>query len=133
MRLLNSITLKLEEFIGNKIPKYAILSHRWDNEEFTYKDSQDSNGIDSILAGYQKIKGCCRQAVRDGHDYVWIDSCCIDKSSSAELSEAINSMFKWYQKAEVCYVYLSDVPSAHHDHREKDSPFRLSKWFTRGW
>lgn len=132
MRLLNTSTLKLEEFIGNKIPRYAILSHRWEEEEFTYKDSL-SQGIASILAGYAKIEGCCRQAAQDGHNYVWVDSCCIDKSSSAELSEAINSMFKWYQRSEVCYAYLSDVPNADDNHHRPDSPFRRSKWFTRGW
>jgi len=73
VRLLRISTFKLEEFIGNKIPKYAILSHRWEHEEFTYKDSQDSKGIESILVEYVKIKGCCRQVVRDGHEYVWVD------------------------------------------------------------
>lgn len=63
----------------------------------------------------------------------WIDSCCIDKTSSAELSEAINSMFKWYQKAQVCYAYLSDVASARQNPSDRYSDFRLTKWFTRGW
>lgn len=77
------------------------------------------------MAGYSKITGCCRQARLDGYEYAWVDSCCIDKSSSAELSEAINSMFKWYLDAEVCYAYLSDV--------EERSEFGRSQWFTRGW
>ena len=77
------------------------------------------------MAGYSKITGCCRQARLDGWEYAWVDSCCIDKSSSAELSEAINSMFKWYQDAQVCYAYLSDV--------EERSEFAKSQWFTRGW
>lgn len=133
MRLLNTSNLSLEEYVGSQIPKYAILSHRWEYEEYTYKDSQDSEGIESILAGYAKVKGCCMRAARDGHQYVWVDSCCIDKSSSAELSEAINSMFKWYRNSEVCYIYLSDVPDANAEHRAPQSAFRRSKWFTRGW
>jgi hypothetical protein len=62
----------------------------------------------------------------------WIDTCCIDKSSSAELSEAINSMFKWYNDAEVCYAFLSDV-NADEDPNAWPSSFRNSRWFTRGW
>jgi hypothetical protein len=82
--------------------------------------------------GYAKIQNCCRQALRDGYHYVWIDTCCIDKSSSAELSEAINSMYKWYAKAKVCYAYLNDVESTQ-DPRDNDSSFRTSEWFRRGW
>ncbi|PMD16890.1 hypothetical protein NA56DRAFT_730642, partial [Hyaloscypha hepaticicola] len=83
--------------------------------------------------GWSKVTGCCAQAALDGWEYVWIDSCCIDKTSSAELSEAINSMFRWYKKAEVCYAYLSDVSSASDDPRNFPSQFSQSKWFTRGW
>jgi hypothetical protein len=60
----------------------------------------------------------------------WIDSCCIDKSSSAELSEAINSMFQWYKNAQVCYAYLSDVSENEKDHEKEDSAFRNSTWWT---
>lgn len=88
--------------------------------------------------GYGKVRFCGEQAVRDGLQYFWIDTCCIDKSSSTELSEAINSMFRWYQNAERCYVYLSDVS---HDPSDGDNEgsqrwkpaFRKSKWFKRGW
>jgi hypothetical protein len=82
--------------------------------------------------GYTKIQNCCRQALRDGYDHVWIDTCCIDKSSSAELSEAINSMYKWYARAKVCYAYLNDVESTQ-DPRDKRSSFKKSEWFKRGW
>jgi hypothetical protein len=84
------------------------------------------------MAGYSKIKQCCAQAALDGYKYAWIDSCCIDKTSSAEFSEAINSMFEWYRDAQVCYAYLADVPSGE-DPRLENSAFRRSKWFTRGW
>ena len=83
-------------------------------------------------AGYKKIQYSCTQAVAYGLHYVWVDTCCIDKRSSAELSEAINSMYSWYQNARICFVYLADVtirvnvPIA-------DSAFTNSRWFTRGW
>ena len=133
MRLLNTTTLKLHEFIGDSIPEYAILSHRWENEEVSFQDLQA--GLAPQMAGYSKIKDCCDQAVRDGWEYAWIDSCCIDKTSSAELSEAINSMFKWYEDSQICYAYLSDVPGGEDakSHHMRDSKFRGSKWFTRGW
>ena len=98
-----------KDLIGDDIPKYAILSHTWgvDTEEVTFKDMIDGIGEDK--SGYKKIRFCAQQAADDGLQYFWVDSCCIDKSSSAELQEAINSMFRWYQNATKCYVYLSDV------------------------
>jgi hypothetical protein len=125
MRLLNATNLQLEEFPSDDIPSYAILSHRWESEEVTFQDLCEGRGVN--MAGYSKITGCCRQAAFDGWHYAWVDSCCIDKSSSAELSEAINSMFEWYRNAQVCYAYLSDVGP------EPSSTFEQSKWFTRGW
>ncbi|PIL28702.1 hypothetical protein GSI_08746 [Ganoderma sinense ZZ0214-1] len=79
-----------------------------------------------------KIREACAVARTNGYRYVWIDSCCIDKSSSSELSEAINSMYEWYARADVCYAYLADVPPGV-DHQAEDSFFRKSRWFTRGW
>ncbi|KAN0107968.1 HET domain containing protein [Hyaloscypha variabilis] len=126
MRLLNTRTRKLEEFFEKDIPNYAILSHTWGKEEIIFKDFDAELGPRRSSA---KIDGCCTHALTDRLDYVWIDTCCIDKSSSAELSEAINSMFAWYEKAEVCYVYLSDVQSVFVESAE----FQNSRWFTRGW
>ena len=80
----------------------------------------------------EKIRRCCKIAAGDGYDWVWLDSCCIDKTSSTELSEAINSMFDWYALAEVCYVYLEDVRHDD-DPLAKDSDFRKARWHTRGW
>lgn len=131
MRLLNTTTIKLHEFYGTDIPYYAILSHRWGINEVTFQDLQQGRGPE--MAGWAKIVGCCAQALKEGWDYVWIDSCCIDKSSSAELSEAINSMFQWYEDSQVCYAYLDDVPLGEEDHERENSAFRNSKWFTRGW
>ena len=111
MRLLHTSTLKVEDFYGS-IPPYAILSHTWESEEVSYQDLPQEHA--KQMQGYSKIKSCCAQAASDGFEYVWIDTCCIDKSSSAELSEAINSMFAWYQNAEICYAFLADV-SEHDD------------------
>lgn len=129
MRLLNSATLVFEEFLGDNTPKYAILSHRWLDGEVSLKDMQD--GTATTKAGYSKIKQCCAQAIKDDLKYAWVDTCCIDKSSSADLNEAVNSMYKWYQGATVCYAYLSDVSTS--DLSDDDASFRNSAWFTRGW
>ncbi|KAE8451256.1 hypothetical protein EG329_004421 [Mollisiaceae sp. DMI_Dod_QoI] len=130
MRLIDTSSLTLHDFFGTDIPEYCILSHRWETEEVTFRDLQAKKGDE--MKGYSKILGCCKQAVLDGWQYAWIDSCCIDKASSAELSEAINSMFLWYREAQVCYAYLSDVPSGN-EVDNLDTHLRKSKWFTRGW
>lgn len=130
MRLLNAFTLTFHEFEGSNIPSYAILSHRWENDEVTYQDMK--TGLDHVKrkAGFFKIEECSDQAVKDDLQYVWIDTCCIDKTSSAELTEAINSMYQWYQNSEVCYAYLSDVLSKYENIEQQVAG---SKWWTRGW
>jgi hypothetical protein len=97
------------EFTGDAIPHYAILSHTWgaDHDEVTLTDLEKDT--DMTKAGYKKLQFCADQASKDDLRYFWVDTCCIDKTSSAELTEAINSMFKWYRKATQCYAYLSDV------------------------
>jgi hypothetical protein len=80
--------------------------------------------------GWSKIENCCRIAETNGFDYVWIDICCIDKSSSAELTEAINSMYRWYKKATMCFVYLDDVMTGS-DIDAENSPFAKARWFQR--
>ena len=89
------------------IPRYAILSHTWgsDADEVTFQDLMDGTGTDK--AGYNKLRFCSEQATRDGLRYFWVNSCCIDQSNNNEVSEAINSMFRWYGDAARCYVYLS--------------------------
>jgi hypothetical protein len=127
MRLINVEFMKLEEFMEDQTPPYTILSHTWGNEEVTFKDF--ISGEYQHMKGYSKLRGCCRLSRQDGYEYTWIDTCCIDKSSSAELSEAINSMFRWYERSEVCYAYLSDVgPKS-----REEIPLEKSRWFTRGW
>jgi Heterokaryon incompatibility protein (HET) len=130
MRLLNVSTFQLEESPANRIPPYAILSHTWGDDEVLFADMQ--KGSTEHRAGYKKLRYSCTQAAADGLGYVWLDTCCIDKSSSAELSEAINSMYRWYQKAEICYAYLADV-SADVDAETTTSTFADSRWFRRGW
>jgi hypothetical protein len=130
MRLLNTATIELHEFEGADTPDYAILSHRWETDEVPFQDMK--TGEVFRKEGYEKIKGCCLQVAKDGWQYAWIDTCCIDKSSSAELSQAINSMYQWYHDANVCYAYLSDVSSAT-EPESASSEFRSSKWFARGW
>ncbi|KAJ4315012.1 hypothetical protein N0V94_006178 [Neodidymelliopsis sp. IMI 364377] len=140
MRLLHfndDDSLSLVEFLGNDIPPFAILSHTWysDSEEYNFQDVVRGTGEER--RGYQKVQFCGQQAKRDGLQYFWVDTCCIDKSSSAELTEAINSMFRWYQESEKCYVYLSDVmcySNGPDDGANRwKSAFGGSKWFTRGW
>ena len=139
MRLLQSDddgNLSLTEFFESAIPKYAILSHRWRAEEVTFKDITD--GTSKVEAGYDKIQFCGEQARRDGLKYFWVDTCCIDKSNSAELLEAVNTMFCWYRNATKCYVYLLDVSSARNDSADRSREawewtFRKSEWFSRSW
>lgn len=130
MRLLNVHTYKLHTFYGDAIPKYAILSHTWlaADEEVTFLHLQTQESTTwRQLPGAKKIFYTCQQARDDGHTWAWVDTCCIDKSNNAELSEAINSMFRWYQRSEVCYVYLSDYVY------RPNSDLFTSRWWTRAW
>jgi hypothetical protein len=142
MRLLNSHTLKFESFADDRrVPKYAVLSHTWDNSEVEYQEVLSSAENLKTDPRFEKIRRCAQQAVQDGLDYFWADTCCIDKSSSAELSEAINSMFVWYRKAAVCYAHLEDfsmpLPAEWKDHAHDTTgwaeAFVNCRWFTRGW
>ena len=149
MRLLRiedngSFTLT-ENFVKEEeIPKYAVLSHRWlaDREEVNFDDMRDG-AARKKASGYKKIQFCHQQAVKDGLQYIWVDTCCINKSSSQELQEAITTMFEWYQNSSRCYVYLMDV-SADEDAADDTADgavvsqpwgtaFCKSSWFTRGW
>ncbi|KAI0897565.1 HET-domain-containing protein [Annulohypoxylon nitens] len=134
MRLLNAESITLHEFQGSKIPKYAILSHTWGDDEVSFQDLQAGKGPGK--EGYKKIVFTCRQALLHGLEWVWVDTCCIDKSSSAELSESINSMYRWYKESATCYAYLVDIvdinkfPYAPSTNNGKQ---QISRWFTRSW
>jgi hypothetical protein len=116
------------------VVNYAILSHRWGNPEDEVSFEDMLNGRQEGKKGYMKLIGCCKQAQKDGLRYVWIDTCCINKASSAELTEAITSMFTYYERSKVCYVFMDDVLI---DSTPKEnlysSSFSRSAWFTRGW
>lgn len=138
MRLLqyNDGKISLTKFYDRDVPRYAILSHTWgpDTEEVTFRDLVNGTGKDKI--GYRKINFCAEQARRDGLEYFWVDTCCIDKSNNTELSRAINSMFRWYQNAERCYVYLSNISVTSSENQSGlawEPTFREHRWFTRGW
>jgi len=123
-------------FAKQDIPPYAILSHTWGSGEVSFEDLVNNTG--KKKAGYRKILFCGDQATRDSLEYFWVDTCCIDKRNLTELSTAINSMFRWYQKAVKCYVFLSDVSTsgmtnAEAHHSTWEAALRTSRWFTRGW
>src|SRR3569833_173194 len=123
--------------LGHDAPPYAILSHTWgaEEEEVSFKALKD--GAAENKAGYAKIRFCGDQAWRDGLRFFWVDTCCINQESSAELQEAINCMFRWYRDAAKCYVYLADVSRPTCVDKPGgmawESAFRESRWFTRGW
>ncbi|KAI6145888.1 heterokaryon incompatibility protein-domain-containing protein, partial [Pisolithus tinctorius] len=129
--------------LDDKGTRYAILSHRWGDEvgyeEMTGLMKMEKGEREEVRQryGYQKIIKSCEQAMKDGYQWMWIDTCCIDKRSSSELSEAINSMYRWYQNAQVCYVYLNDVNDSVFPTEANYSKFSKSngqpEWFGRGW
>ncbi|OAQ69735.1 HET domain-containing protein [Pochonia chlamydosporia 170] len=126
MRLLKTNTVEIVEFAHDQIPDYAILSHRWGAEEVTLQEVQQGSAQTRLKQGFKKVQQCCARAKDDGYNYVWVDTCCIDKTSSTELSEAINSMYVWYYQASRCYAFLADVPS-------RCTTMQESEWFARGW
>ena len=131
--------LKLTDPLTENLPQYAILSHTWlsTDEEVSFEDLVKGNA-QCKAAGFRKIQFCAEQATKDGLDYFWVDTCCIDKSSSAELQEAITTMFNWYRNATKCYVYLVDVSVAEDSVIDPElscpweTAFRRSRWFCRG-
>jgi hypothetical protein len=168
MRLLRAVDMTFHDFEGSSIPPYAILSHRWEGEEVTYQELsdrataterrfwfiknqevKDRTAATERKSGFKKIQMCCEQALEDMIEFVWVDTCCIDKSSSAELSEAINSMYAWYQQSVICYAYLADVLTwPTYQPEDADGAWALagmldyeehvplvmkSNWWTRGW
>jgi hypothetical protein len=197
MRLLNIKTLKLESFHNAEVaPSYAILSHRWEDEEVLFEDVDEKPGVQELRnlqrkleeterrldtlyrrfeagtqtstqsdtisepsgsatvasnadssepsaqvhesqatkpKGWAKVLGCCKVADQCGISHVWIDTCCIDKSSSSELSESLNSMFAWYRSATLCIAYLSDVTQDWGEDSSVGKHPRKSVWFGRGW
>ena len=139
------VDIKVLNFRDDDATEYAILSHRWiDNTEVNYEEmvslANMEKGKRNVIrgrSGYKKILDTCRQARKDGYEWAWVDTCCIDKGSSAELSEAINSMYRWYTNAKVCYAYLHDVDGSSFPSEKDDKKYAKSygwpEWFSRGW
>ena len=155
MRLLNTRTLELKEFIDTQQVRYSILSHCWSQDpehgEVTFQEFSGGTS-DSAGRGWQKIQRCCTLSQSRGLEWTWVDTCCIDKSSSAEMTETINSMYAWYQVSAGCYVFMDDctveqLPRQQfeidkeglwkndfdHDTMQAIDSFASSRWFTRGW
>lgn len=122
--------LELTYFLDNNVPPYAILSHRWGDEEVTFRELDDPNTFikeqTHTKEGWRKIKHAARIAMNYRCEWLWCDTGCIDKTSSAELSESINSMFQWYRDSALCIAYLGDYPL-------KVNIFTDSEWFDRAW
>ncbi|RYO79759.1 hypothetical protein DL764_009986 [Monosporascus ibericus] len=139
MYLIDTDTFKLKFFSTHTEQKdaYAILSHTWEDEEVTFEQFKDEESAKK-RKGWAKIASTVQMARRNGLKYAWVDTCCIDKSSSAELSEAINSMYQYYEDAKVCYIYLSDLPNVRSMKgpeiaKSRSASFVKCRWFTRGW
>lgn len=137
MWLLRTDTAKLVYF-AEPPPKYAILSHVWNIQEQLFHELLElhvtlPSNVNPRSKASSKVRDCCIYAESQGFEWLWIDTCCIDKRSTTELSEAISSMYRWYARATVCYVYLQDVPTEDYNVAGEDSSFRKSRWFTRGW
>ncbi|CAK7224042.1 hypothetical protein SBRCBS47491_005414 [Sporothrix bragantina] len=153
MRLLDTASLQVVHFLESSrnntqlgaelndhstlaVPRYAILSHTWEEDEVTFQDMARAEEDEAVRQkkGYKKIEKSCELARGEGLEYIWIDTCCIDKTNSTELFEAINSMFNWYRNAWVCYVYLAD---AFGDSVVYKNPRRMHvdmyRWYSRGW
>jgi hypothetical protein len=131
MWLINVETFKLREFISDDRLEYAILTHLGP-DEVTFSEMQ-ALAPAMLKSGFRKMEYTCHEARRTGLFWAWVDTCCIDKSSSAELSEAINSMFVWYQQSKVCYVYLADMNDSHAQEGVRLEKLAPCRWFTRGW
>ncbi|KAL8652641.1 MAG: hypothetical protein Q9226_004182 [Calogaya cf. arnoldii] len=134
MRLLHTGRLEFQEFFDSQTPKYGILSHRWTSDEVSFQDFDHYKT--QKKPSFSKINNFCSLAKNNDCEWVWIDTCCIDKRSSAELTEAINSMYAWYQKAGICCAYLADVLLVEDEFGNWEGTreeFRRSAWFTRGW
>lgn len=132
MYLINCASYTLEFHHDPTSVRYLILSHTWgeDRDEVSYEDMANL-ATAKAKKGFRKIKEICAKAQQDGVPYAWVDTCCINKSSSAELSESINSMYHWYQCADRCIAYLDDLETGSGDALEHQ--LRLCRWFTRGW
>ena len=129
IRLLHAESLEFKEFDERACPEYAILSHTWLEEgEVSFQDMSTDLEAAKEKPGFSKIQGCCAVARRHNIDWIWVDTCCIDKTNATELSYALRSMYQWYAKSKVCLAYLSDIET-----KEQFYNGAPSRWFYRGW
>ncbi|KAI1265851.1 HET-domain-containing protein [Xylariaceae sp. FL1019] len=134
MWLINTETGDLESVTDPIKGSYAILSHTWEDEEISFQLYRDSRSLAMGLKGYTKVAKTLELARSWDLAHAWIDTCCIDKTSSAELSEAINSMYNWYSNAAVCFAFLSDIGPVDQDiFHESAQILSNCRWFARGW
>ncbi|KAI0399456.1 heterokaryon incompatibility protein-domain-containing protein [Xylaria palmicola] len=137
MWLIETSTLTLKFVPEPKRGSYAILSHTWGQEELSFEQFHNPEPTWSRAAGAAKVIETCQLASQHGLSYAWVDTCCINKASSAELSEAINSMFKYYQNSAFCIAFLSDLPPSSSDSSDPKADFERQfphcRWLTRGW
>lgn len=124
-----------EELRHQQRTPYVIISHVWRKKEVIYEDMVQFNKLEASKSREKpesaaKIVGACKTVLRYYNkkvEHLWLDTVCIDKKDPTELSMSINSMYRWYKEAEVCFAYLDDYPTM-------EVPiFTQSKWFTRGW
>jgi hypothetical protein len=134
MRLIRISDMKLVEFPYDP-PPYGILSHTWGqpDDEVLFHDMESGPDLAKGKPAFPKVQHTCKLSEKEGLEYCWIDTCCIDKRSSAELQEAINSMYKWYEESKCCFVYLADVQISNSLDKVFEAEFRQARWFTRGW
>lgn len=131
MPFVDTSTLKHQQAANSELPElpngYAILSHRWTEDKVTCKDIADpAEPVFEHKRGYAKFFGSYQLARPLGHKLIWIGTCCIDKTDSVELGQAINSTYRWYAKSAACIAYLEDVGHG-------QEVFHDSRWFERGW
>jgi len=143
MWLLNCYSFNLMYHHTPPVNAYATLSHTWGRGEVSFQDIQDLEKAKK-MKGFAKIASTCEKALEHGLFYAWVDTCCIDKTSSAELSEAINSMFNWYGNSKVCFVFLEDfaprvaaaaaaAAAAGGVQDDEEEALPKCRWFSRGW
>ncbi|KAK1730622.1 uncharacterized protein BDZ83DRAFT_715678 [Colletotrichum acutatum] len=132
MRLLSTETKEFEVFDIENAPPYAVLSHLWEHDEVLFQDLRDNQML-RPRAGFRKIVAACLVAQERMLNYIWIDTCCVDKESESERSEAVESSFRIFRSAALCIAYLSDVESGRPMPAGFRHTFKRSRWFTRSW
>ncbi|KAH9892096.1 heterokaryon incompatibility protein-domain-containing protein [Xylariomycetidae sp. FL2044] len=145
--------LRLLDIVEPTDLTYAILSHTWgrqgpdglwgyEDEEILFADVGVGDTRDKKSPAWDKIWHACRIALNHGLSYIWVDTCCINKESSAELNESINAMFSWYAQSDLCLAYLADLRRSPNPQpgsepksgsQDLEDELRCCRWVHRGW